>query len=349
MFKDKSNRNTVLIHLFAWLVLLGMPLYNTRPDRTMVDTHQYVHFILTSASFMVLFYLNYNLLIRKFLFEKKVTAFLACNILAFTILFLLVGIIARTILPPPQFTVTANEVRPTLFRVFLGNSCLYLLVVGASVAVKMTSKWYQTEADKKEAEKNLTIAELENLKSQINPHFLFNTLNNIYTLIQINPEQAQQAIHDLSRSLRYVMYESNNNKVPVKAELEFIEKYVALMKMRLPRSVRMEISLPSAHDPVMTETVAPMLFIPLVENAFKHGVDPNQDSFINISIEGAENQIICRVTNSNHPKTDMDRSGSGIGLDNLKKRLRLIYPGKHKYHSGIQGNTYSACLELQLT
>jgi len=341
--------------MFAWLVLLGMPLYNTRPDRAMVDTHQYVHFILTSASFMILFYLNYHLLIRKFLFEKKVVPFLVCNILACSILFLLVGMIARTILPPPSpntmdpMAPLFHDARPSLIKVYLTNSCLYMLVVAASVAVKMTSVWYKTEAAKKEAEKKMTEAELENLKSQINPHFLFNTLNNIYSLIQLNPEKAQQAVHDLSRSLRYVMYESNKSTVPVKAEIDFINEYVALMKIRLPKTVRLDIKLPSEDDMIMNKPIAPMLFIPLIENAFKHGLDYNEDSFIEIDISGEGNQIICRTANSNYPKTDHDRSGSGIGLDNLKKRLELLYHGKHTYRYGVEGNVYQSYLQLQLT
>ena len=221
-----------------------------------------------------------------------------------------------------------------------------LLVTGLSVAIKMTGRWYRVEREKQEIEKERTQAELQNLKSQLNPHFLFNTLNNIYSLIQLDPDRAQQTVHDLSRLLRYVLYDSSRPTVPLKAEMDFLGNYIELMRIRLPRHVRLDVSLP--ENPSHT-LVAPLLFISLVENAFKHGVSNDRPSFIDIDIREEEGVLACRIENSFFPKSEADRSGSGIGLANLCRRLEMIYPGRYEMKYGQHGDTYETLLRINLT
>lgn len=147
---------------------------------------------------------------------------------------------------------------------------LLALTVALSVAIKMTGNWYRTEAEKQEIEKERTQAELKNLKSQLNPHFLFNTLNNIYALIQLNPPQAQYAVHSLSHLLRYVLYDNNQNLISLDKEFAFMKNYIELMSLRLSSDqVKLNIDIPDDGRGYM---VAPLLFITLIENAFKHGV-----------------------------------------------------------------------------
>ena len=230
-------------------------------------------------------------------------------------------------------------------RFFAGNAVLYLLVVGAGVAIRMTGGWYKAEAARQELEHSRTQAELQNLKSQLNPHFLFNTLNNIYSLIQIDADRAQQAVHDLSRMLRYVLYESSCPTVPLAAEVEFLRDYIELMRIRLPRHVEVGVSLPEEPSPT---PVAPLLFISLIENAFKHGTSNDRPSFIRIDIHERDGELVCRIRNSCFPKTVSDRSGSGIGLKNLSKRLEMIYPQRHTFEYGERGGTYTASLRIKL-
>ena len=179
-----------------------------------------------------------------------------------------------------------------------------------------------------EVQKELTArAEVRALQAQINPHFLFNTLNNIYALIPIDRTKAQFAVHSLSHMLRYVLYENNQNYIPLEKEIQFVRNYVELMELRLPDRVETTVDLPEQADGY---TIAPLLFITLVENAFKHGVSPSQPSFVHISIRMVkEGTLVCTIENSDFPKTDADRSGSGIGLQNLRKRLNLLYPNRH--------------------
>ncbi len=129
-----------------------------------------------------------------------------------------------------------------------------------------------------------TEAELKNLKNQLNPHFLLNTLNNIYALIAFNCDKAQEAVQELSKLLRHVLYDNQQTFVPLEKELDFIRNYVALMRIRLPQQV--EISLHLETDPGSSLLIAPLLFISLIENAFKHGISPTAHSFISIAITG---------------------------------------------------------------
>lgn len=224
------------------------------------------------------------------------------------------------------------------------NTVIYMAIVGIAVAVKMTTEWYNNEAQRKEIEKNQAEAELANLKNQVNPHFLFNTLNNIYSLIQIDPAQAQEAVHDLSGMLRYVLYESQKDTVPLAKECEFLNEYVKLMGARLTSGVKLEVSLPSS---LSNRQIAPLLFIPLVENAFKHGISDTDESFIRIELKEDGEYVTCLVENSCFPKDDTDRSGSGIGITNLKRRLDLLYPGAYSFEYGRVQSVYRSLLRIR--
>ena len=197
----------------------------------------------------------------------------------------------------------------------------------------------------RELEKSRAEAELQNLKSQLNPHFLFNTLNNIYSLIAFSPERAQEAVHDLSRLLRYVLYDSSQPMVPLEKELDFIRNYVELMRIRLPEHVKLTTDISAATPETQ---VAPLLFISLIENAFKHGVSHNKPSFIDLKIHQEGTRIVCSIRNSDFPKDNgQDKSGSGIGLQNLSRRLELLYPSHHIFTYGQKGDEYVCLLELQ--
>lgn len=223
------------------------------------------------------------------------------------------------------------------------NVAIYSLVTGLSVAIRMTNGWYQVEANQRELERERAEAELSNLKSQLNPHFLFNTLNNIYSLIAFSPEKAQEAVHDLSRLLRYVLYESNQPVVPIEKDLDFLRNYIELMRIRLPRQVNLQTDIEVATPGLM---IAPLLFISLVENAFKHGVSNSQPSFIQISIRQEGDAVSCSIRNSYFPKSAGDKSGSGIGLSNLEKRLSLLYPECYHFTYGKEGENYVAHLVI---
>lgn len=342
-----SKYSGYLIHITAWAVIFGIPLFVTAPNRPLMQGPEYVRFLLVTISFMMVFYANYFRLIERHLFTRHPGRFLGCNLLLIAAVILLLHLFFRYILPPPDLhDLPRDHSWQHAVRFFVGNVILYLLVVGVSVAIRMTGGWYRAESARRQLEHSRTQAELQNLKSQLNPHFLFNTLNNIYSLIQIDTDRAQQAVHDLSRLLRYVLYDSSRPTVALGEEIDFLRDYIELMRIRLPRHVRLFVSLP---DEPSQSRVAPLLFISLVENAFKHGVSNEKASYITIDIHEIGGQLICRIRNSRFPKSENDRSGSGIGLQNLSRRLEMIYPGRYTFEYGPSGEAdYQALLCIRL-
>lgn len=334
-----------LIHTAAWAILFGLPFFFTGRESQTVTVLSYVRSVIVPLSFMLVFYVNYVLLIGRFLFAKRPWQFILCNILLIAFAMVAVHLLFE-LLPHPEW----KHPRPErgweeVVGFHIINATLYLLVAGLSVAIKMTGSWYEMESARRELEKSRAEAELQNLKSQLNPHFLFNTLNNIYSLIAFSPERAQEAVHDLSRLLRYVLYDSCQPTVPLKKELDFLHNYVELMRIRLPEHVKLTTDIAVIAPEV---PVAPLLFISPIENAFKHGISHSKPSFIDLQIRQEEKQIVCSIRNSYFPKDNgQDKSGSGIGLQNLKRRLELLYPSHHIFTYGKQGDEYVCLLELQ--
>lgn len=221
-----------LIHIAAWAILFGLPFFFTGRESQTVTVLSYVRSMIVPLSFMLVFYANYFVLIDHFLFAKRPWKFLLCNVVLIAASMGAVHLMFE-LLPHPEWEHPRPEREwQETVGFFMVNAMLYMLVAGLSVAIKMTGSWYQMESSRRELEKSRAEAELQNLKSQLNPHFLFNTLNNIYSLIAFSPERAQEAVHDLSRLLRYVLYDSSQPMVPLEKELDFIRNYVELMRIR---------------------------------------------------------------------------------------------------------------------
>lgn len=333
-----------IIQLIGWAIVFTFPFFFVWKEAEAMTWTRYIGYAFVPVTFVIIFYANYFLFIDRLLFRKRLPHFLAANLLLFILLTLLldwwhdyyffeiVGNTPRRHAGPPKLMFT------------LRDAAMMALTAALSVAIKMTANWYITENERKELEKARTEAELQNLKSQLNPHFLFNTLNNIYSLIAIDADRAQYAVHNLSHLLRHVLYEDSQPLIPLDKELAFMRNYIDLMSLRLSDKVDLQVAFPASTEGVL---IAPLLFITLVENAFKHGISPTAPSFIHIAVNVEPGGIItCRIANSNHPKPDNDRSGSGIGLPNLRKRLELLYPGRHLLCTGIEKDTYIAQLQI---
>ncbi len=331
-----------IIHVAIWAVILAMPFFSPQPGRPLHGGLDYSRFLPVTVSFVIVFYTNYLFLIKHFLSNRRFGAFLFWNALLIAKVSIAVHLFFRYVISPGATPPPPSTLDSISFSV--RNTVIYLTVVGIAVAVRMTSEWYSNEAQRKEIEKNQAEAELANLKSQVNPHFLFNTLNNIYSLIQIDPAEAQKAVHDLSGMLRYVLYESQKDTVPLSKECEFLKEYVKLMGARLTSGVKLSVTLP---DFPSNRQIAPLLFIPLVENAFKHGISDTAESFIRVGLKEDGDYVVCLVENSCFPKDDTDRSGSGIGITNLKRRLDLLYPGAYSFELGRVQSVYRCLLRIK--
>jgi len=214
-----------------------------------------------------------------------------------------------------------------------------LMAVGIALSIRYVMR--QNEKKQKVVE-----AELAWLKNQINPHFLFNTLNNISSLAQIDGDETQEAIMQLSDLLRYAMYETNKKTVPIGGEVEFMRNYIELMKLRCNEQTKVSSQFSILNSQL---EVAPLLFISLIENAFKHGMDSNAPATIDISLTEKDGTLVFVCDNTNNPKPTKDRSGSGIGLENTRRRLNLIYQDRYQWEQTITTeNIYHVKITLQL-
>ncbi len=221
---------------------------------------------------------------------------------------------------------------------------IFIIAVAATIAtgVYMSRQWVRVNERRRETEAARMEAELKTLLWQVNPHFMLNTLNNIYALTMMDIQKAQQAIMQLSHMLRHVLYDSQNNFIPIRDEIKFLRNYVNLMKIRISKDVEIKehFEIPR-HNYIF---IAPMILISLVENAFKHGISATNKSLINIRLTAREGKITFLIYNTNYPKNEKDRSGNGIGLKQVEKKLSLIYPNAYTWEKGIKPitNIYSS-------
>ncbi len=226
----------------------------------------------------------------------------------------------------------------------------HLLILTITYVLAITVEVFN-HLKKKEAEtikaKNVNLQnELKLLKSQINPHFLFNSLNNIYTLAGIDSKRTQKSIINLSDMLRYVLYECDQETVPIKKEVEYIENYLKLFALKSSKDYPISTELNIANSSI---PVAPMLFIPYVENALKHSnIDDRKNSFINIKIDADTDDINFEIENSKPKKAIIKDGVGGIGLENVMKRLAILYPEKHELKISETDTSFKVNLHLKL-
>ena len=294
----------------------------------------FMHYLMTCMTplfQMIAFYLNYVVLAPKLFVRGKHRYDLLINILLLTTLgtILHFWMVYVNSIYVPNSNIPDDAIGTISY--IARNSLNLAIFAGGATALALARRWVTTDQKLKEVEAERATAELRNLRSQINPHFLLNTLNNIYALTVFDTPKAQQAIQELSKMLRHILYDYQQPKVALSDEVEFLQNYVNLMRIRLSDSVDVKFQTFIANPQL---EVAPMVFISLVENAFKHGVSPSEPSFIHIQIESADNQIVCDIQNSNHPKTANDHSGHGIGLVQVQRRLELTYPDHYQWEHG---------------
>ena len=340
----------ILIHIVGWVIVFAFPFLMMNRSGFTIDWMGYLHHgSIVPISFIVVFYVNYFLLIPRLLFEGKVRQFILFN-LAF------IGITAWGSLLWQTLTMSLHEAErmprperphPPQWLFMLRDIFSMVLTAGLSTAIRLASRWREMDNARREAERIRTEAELTNLRNQLNPHFLLNTLNNIYALIAIDSEKAQLAVEELSKLLRYVLYDNQQATVPLHKEMEFIRNYIELMRIRLGSHVKVNTAIDIPAD--SGQPIAPLIFISLIENAFKHGISPTQPSFIDIHFWLNKGCVECEITNTNFPKSRGDKSGSGIGLEQIQRRLELNYAGHYLWQKGPSpdGTTYHSRLIIE--
>lgn len=347
------------IHIFIWVLLFLFP-YLATPDDEVDFDRLFTHTWIPLVQYALLFYFNYFFLLPQLLFRKKYIAYIVLNALLVSFFLLLYREYHDSQMHPPMKGFPPGPPPDGLMRPpgnfpppppphgFFVLKDLFSLIVAVifSLAVKAMENLIKTEAEKKEIENRNLESELLHLKYQLQPHFFFNSLNNIYSLIEVSPEKAQEAIHNLSKLMRYLLYDTRKEKVELSEEIIFIKKYIQLMEIRQTGKTATHIDFPEHLN--HSYKIAPLLFIPMIENAYKHGVSATQASQLFFSLHIQENELLFYGKNTNFPKNNTDKSGSGIGLDNLKKRLELIYPHNYELKNGIEDNMYWISLKIVL-
>ena len=339
------NRMGWIVHAIIWVVLLIFPFIFFNRNTDEVSFSGYLRYLTMLSGIIIVFYVNYLYLVKRYLFSRQMWHFLIANLLLFTAVIMLSHFLMEMIPPDEGYRPHPHDRQSMIIRFTVFDYIKYMFIAALSVALKMTNSWYKAEAERKELEKMRSEAELQNLKSQLNPHFLFNTLNNIYSLIAISSDRAQEAIHLLGSLLRYMLYESSHLFVPIGKDIDFVHNYIELMRIRLPQNVEVKIDIQTLAPGAQ---IAPLLLISLVENAFKHGISNNKPCFIDVSITSDVGHIKCLIRNSYFPKSEEDKSGSGIGIVNLRKRLDLLYSGSYKFKCEREGDIFISELIIEL-
>jgi two-component sensor histidine kinase len=331
--------------IFVWLVLLFTPIL-FREDiysplrRTVLSQIQIV------LPLLVLFLINRFILVPKLLFAGRQSLFIF-SVLGLIILFTAGSYVyeakIKSVPPPeqPQIseTITAppyafpggidrfGNLRPAGTRTprpippFANFLILSILIVGFDTGLRSGLRGINIENEKVKLEKENFATQLVLLRNQVSPHFLMNTLNNIHSLIDINTDEAKEAIIKLSKMMRYLLYETETEKTTLIKEVEFLESYINLMRLRFNERVSIKLNIPE-HVP--DKTIPPFIFISLIENAFKHGISYKDESFISIDMKISDEKLLLSISNTKSETTRTDEF-SGIGIENTRKRLDLLY------------------------
>ncbi|MBQ7268601.1 MAG: histidine kinase [Bacteroidales bacterium] len=241
--------------------------------------------------------------------------------------------------PPPEFGRTGPEperrLRPEVMKLIMG-----ILFVGVDLGAYYYEESRRRARRLKELEAENTKQRLETLRYQINPHFLMNTLNNIHALVDLDPEKAKESIGEFSKMMRILLYEGDSPTIPLERELDFIEHFISLMRLRYTEeALRIETHFPEQYGDVL---VPPLVMASFVENAFKHGVSYAEESYIDIKVELQDGNVVFRCANTSHPSRTDERHG--IGLDNIRKRLTLLYGKSYTLIIDSDGGRYDVLL-----
>jgi len=358
----------IILHIAVWIILFILPAYllfiDSGSDESILS-RTYVQIFL----YAVIFYANYLLLTPKLFFkQKKVLYFIAAVSLVVMatfvneVTFKAYGFrgpdnkrameMRQQLQPPPGIPFMPGNQMPEERKRPSKNWPMYNFIIttvflsGFGLGLSFTDKFTQQEKKRKEAEKENLNSELAFLKNQINPHFLFNTLNNIYSLVQTNVTDGQKAILQLSKLMRYILYETEKGNLFLSQEIEFMKTYIDLMKLRISDKVSITVSFPEKYNDV---AIPPLLFLPFVENAFKHGISYRRPSFVDIKLNVESGKIIFECSNSIGNKgEDLLKTDSGIGLENVKKRLALLFPGQHSLKVFETESIYHVILRIDI-
>ncbi|MDO9156033.1 MAG: sensor histidine kinase, partial [Sediminibacterium sp.] len=325
---DKNRAIQYVAHLAAWLCFFFLPylVFFPRLRDFSMSNHMLTVIVLNKIILMVVYYLNTMVLIPKLLIKEK-WFFYILSLVGCLLFFLYVPRTLAMMIYPPEIPLNVTEnttginrgnrvgrIRRRPYADFF-NTVLFLLVITFGACIEVVRRWLQTEQNRKETEHERINTELSFLKSQVNPHFFFNTLNNIYSLAIVKSDKTAHAVLKLSAIMRYILTETERNLVPLENEVSFIHNYIELQQVRLTDKVQVNFNIDGNTAPLL---VAPLIFIPFVENAFKYGVSTKEQSSIEINLKVTDHTIYFYAKNYIvHSENNM-MENTGIGINNVK-------------------------------
>jgi two-component system LytT family sensor kinase len=327
-----------------WRLEQGQKIDPANPD-VLIFQFSIIKSLLVGLAFkIILFYTNYYFLLKRYSQRKKVFNYLIKLILLVAACYT-AELITKNTVNSDIKSLHLDVVNDFIEYYARINIVFYILILGFSFIYFFTNEWAKNERIKNHLRAEQLAAELKLLKLQINPHFFFNTLNNLYGLAQEhNNTELASGINTLADIMRYIVYESNEKLVPLQKEINYINDYLKIFKLRIAETDDVSVSFKIEGD-ISDKFIAPLLLIPFVENACKHGVNFKQRSYINILVSVKKDVLSFSVCNSDHKnyKNGYD-TASGVGLENVHKRLELLYPDKYK----LQIKSATSNYEMQL-
>ena len=342
-----SRKPENIIYLLIWIMVLMGPLFTVKSNNEELNWTRILVEWIRLSPFLIVFFVNNAILSPKLLLKKKLLFYL----LAVTVLVIVVVMLSPNIRYLINW-VYDNFDGERLQRRFLKTrgdvlgekAIMATLVVGINNTIKLFIKRQMEETEHEEQKKLFLQTELSFLRNQISPHFFMNTLNNIHALIELDPDKAGKSVIQLSELMRHMLSEANREKATIKAEFNFLTSYVNLMKLRCSKRVKIDVDFKVADN---ERLIPSFLFVSLVENAFKYGVDYSKPSFISISADIVDNSLRFRSSNSINSQSRTLQT-TGIGLDNLRKQLDLLYKGDYALEISEKEDQFSVYLKIPL-
>jgi LytS/YehU family sensor histidine kinase len=334
----------VLMHTAAWLLLFSLP-FLLRPamneNRSAEPTQQagamMLRYLINDLIYIGFFYLNALVLVPRFIYNRKYREWGLTILLSYIFILLITWLIFFQIFNQPRFNLAGH---------ILFNFFFFLFFLAGSTAYTMIKDRIRADRIAREKETENLKTELSLLRSQASPHFMFNVLNNMVALARKKSDLLEPSLLKFSSLMRYMLYDADEEKVPLEKEIEYLQSYIDLQQQRFGKNVRVDVNLKTVDD---NYEIEPMLLIPFVENAFKHGTGLIENAEIDICLKTEKGNLDFSVRNKYNPQSlELKDKTTGIGLTNVKRRLNLLYGDKHRLLITEKDNWFTATLQLNL-
>jgi len=338
-----NKKWVIAFHAICWIILFSLPFLLRSYSRAEHHSHQpddevllYFYF-LSSALWIILFYVHAHVFLRFVQRTKKIAAFIALELLALAIVYSSHWL---------YFSLFVKHMPFKAANFFIYNIFPYLFILASSTAYAMVLDRQRNNKLSRQKETENLKTELLFLRSQVSPHFMFNVLNNMVALARKKSDMLEPSLIKLSALMRYMLYETDEQKVPLEKEIEYIQSYIDLQRQRFGKNLTVNTCFKNVDG---AQEIEPMLLIPFVENAFKHGTGMIENPEINISLKEKDSILQFTVSNKfSSTINDVKDKSSGIGLNNVKRRLNLLYGKNHSLYINDADGCFSVSLQINL-